>query len=96
MSESIRQPYTTMPERMTNMETQMSQVIVILNQINTKMDDKTMELRLTKVESTNRILVWMFGVFMLIVIAVSGSVTSEYAKRKIFGQEVEACQIEMK
>lgn len=95
MSEHVRQPYTTMPERMTTMETQMSQVITILNQINTKMDDKTLELRLSKVESTNRILVWMFGVFMLVVIAVSGSVSSEYVKRKLF-QEVEACQQIMK
>ena len=98
MSESIRQPYTTMPERMTSMETQMCQVISILNQINAKMDDSTIDNRLKKVEGTNRILVWGFSISMLIVVAVSGSVGSEYMKRKLFNtQEVNACQqIEMK
>ena len=94
MSEHVRPQYTTMPERMTSMETQMCQVINILNQINTKMDDTTIDARLKKVESTSRILVWVFSVVMLIVIAVSGSISSEYIKRKLFNvQEAEACQI---
>ena len=86
------QPYTTMPERMTSMETQMAQVIAILNQINMKMDDTVMDMRLKKVESTSRILVWVFSILMLVVVTVTGSVSSEYMKRKLF-TEVEACQI---
>ena len=74
--------YTTMPERMASMETQMSQCLSILKRMEAKVgyDDK----RLCKVESTNRIILWLFSVVIAVIIIIAGSLGSEYYKHKLF------------